>query len=325
MKNIQISIITWAFALICSAATVHAQGDLPTLTVEVSVPDSSPKSTAYSWGTESAHFLTLDYKNTSRESVTIARFWFEYSGPIKEIYMEVGDRLVRATINSFGDYPEKAITNPVTIPAGGSFRAVVRVDIDAKSDYSSISVAWVNYAGIDLSTRIDYSTFYNDREWRVHAVVEEQAPIPAIKNSSGLQRLESTKAYGFVIAGDRFMKSRIMIRVAGPALASLGIRDGVSDPIVRVLNSKGEIVGDSNDWAPNLSDRFAQVGAFAFTRGSKDSAMEVELSPGSYTVEVRNIDQSQVGTYLIETYQMPIVQRTPIIVSPPVQVTPGKG
>ena len=75
--------------------------------------------------------------------------------------------------------------------------------------------------------------------------------------------------------------------------------------------------GSNTDIIQSLVKKTLYVGAFAFIQGSKDAALELELPPGMYTVEVRSVDTAQVGTYLIETYQMSAASINPVIVTQP--------
>lgn len=325
MNNQIVRIITaWVLGLIAFVCTASAQQ----YSFEISVSPSSQKTTAYAWGTKYAPHIAYDIANRSNAPVTISRLWFQRAWTVSDVFVEDGDRLIQAT--QYDSYTGNVgVSVDIVIPAGATHTVFVRGSIiDRPYHYDEVTMTQIRYQSLEIKGRYDWAAITPaDDLLRHHAVIVEQSTVPMIKNSSGLQRLESLKAYGFVITGDRFMKSRVMIRVAGPALAIHGVRDTVSDPTLRIIDGAGKIVGDSNDWASTLAPKFAEVGAFGFVQGSKDSALELELPPGAYNVEVRNLDGAQVGTYLIETYQMSASSANPVIITPPpsVQVFGGKG
>lgn len=311
MKNI----IRQVLAMVLWIAAVSI-GFAQQFAFEISVSPKSQKATAYAWGTKFAPHVSYDISNNSESAVTINRLWFDRSWTVSDVYVEDGERLIMATQRD-GYTGDLGVAMDITIPARGTHTVVVRGSLIEKSS-DEISMSFIRFRSLDIKGDYNGATFsYSGEMIRHHAVIVEQSTVPLIKNSSGLQRLESVKAYGFSISGDRFMKSRVMIRVAGPALSRLGVNDTVADPVLRVVDSKGAVMADSNDWVASLASRFTEVGAFAFVPGSRDSALELELPPGAYNVEVRNLDGAQVGTYLIETYQMLTSSANPAIVTPP--------
>ncbi len=118
----------------------------------------------------------------------------------------------------------------------------------------------------------------------------------------------------------------LLIRVAGPALKSVGI-DGVwADPDFQIFNSSGQIIETlpgkiirlhSGDWssAANSNNNagltrafqkiFTYVGEFPFAIDSKDAAEVVRLPPGIYTVVATPGSSDPGGEALIEIYTLP--------------------
>jgi len=95
----------------------------------------------------------------------------------------------------------------------------------------------------------------------------------------------------------------LLARAAGPALAQLGVTGVLPDPQMTLIGTGINV--SNNDWAgaTNLSNAFAQVGAFAYaSSGSKDAAIfSSALAPGSYTVQVGDTG-SGAGTVIAELY-----------------------
>jgi hypothetical protein len=108
---------------------------------------------------------------------------------------------------------------------------------------------------------------------------------------------------GFVITGD--VRKKLLIRAVGPTLSSFGLTGLLADPRIEVMSGTTSIA-TNNDWTETAS--FAQVntvspivGAFPLNSGSRDAATVLQLSPGSYTVQVTGAGTS-TGTVLVEVY-----------------------
>ncbi len=92
----------------------------------------------------------------------------------------------------------------------------------------------------------------------------------------------------------------LLLRGDGPALAHFGITDFLADPVL-TLSSSGTTVDSATGWGTSLSPVFQQVGAFALTQGSDDTALVESVPPGSYTAQVAP-RSSQGGVALAEVY-----------------------
>jgi len=109
---------------------------------------------------------------------------------------------------------------------------------------------------------------------------------------------------GFVIAGNA--PKTVLIRGVGPSLASYGVTDVLADPVITVFSS-GAAIATNQHWATGsttsaqMSDTFAQVGAFPLQTGSSDAAVLVTLQPGAYSVQLASVGAA-TGVALIEVY-----------------------
>jgi hypothetical protein len=97
---------------------------------------------------------------------------------------------------------------------------------------------------------------------------------------------------------------RYLVRAIGPALASFGVTGVLSDPMLKVFNSSGVQVASNDDWDPSLASTFSAAGAFALPSGSRDAAVVVTLTAGSYTFQVSGFNGS-TGVALVEVYELP--------------------
>ena len=108
---------------------------------------------------------------------------------------------------------------------------------------------------------------------------------------------------GFVITGD--VRKKLLIRAVGPTLSSFGLTGLLADPKLDVL-SGNTVIATNNDWTEaasvaQVNSTSPTVGAFPLNSGSRDAAVVLQLSPGSYTVQVSGAGTS-AGTVLVEIY-----------------------
>jgi hypothetical protein len=106
---------------------------------------------------------------------------------------------------------------------------------------------------------------------------------------------------GFSITGNT--AKRVLIRAVGPTLGLFGVAGAIADPKLEVYAGSNR-VAENDNWSASLASAFSSVGAFGLTAGSRDSAMEISLNPGGYTVHVTPASGSG-GEVLIEIYELP--------------------
>lgn len=117
---------------------------------------------------------------------------------------------------------------------------------------------------------------------------------------------------GFVVRGNS--PARLLVRGAGPSLASFGVTDAMRNPkiaLTSVSASNNTVSVHNDDWsnAPlqGSTDRIKTLptvmeAGFPFAAGSLDSALLVELQPGPYTMTVSGSSPTESGTVLAEIY-----------------------
>ncbi len=112
---------------------------------------------------------------------------------------------------------------------------------------------------------------------------------------------ENVLIAGFIVAS---APTRLLVRGAGPGLRSVGVTTPVlADPVLEVHSTEKRLFSN-DDWAPELRQLMKECGAFEFSTGSTDSALEVTLPPGAYTAVMRGKNET-VGEGLIEVYEVP--------------------
>ena len=108
---------------------------------------------------------------------------------------------------------------------------------------------------------------------------------------------------GFVITGTE--AKTVLIRASGPALAGFGVLGTLPDPMLTLFQGTTAMASNTG-WATagnsaEIASTSAEVGAFAWTAGSADSAILTTLQPGAYTAEVAGAS-GDTGVALVEVY-----------------------
>jgi len=113
---------------------------------------------------------------------------------------------------------------------------------------------------------------------------------------------------GFYVGGSGM--ETLLIRADGPALTQFGVTGVLAAPVLSVYNSGNTLVASNTGWGTNTTTSPAQiasvstqVGAFALSANSADSAVLVTLPPGAYTVEIAGANGTS-GIALAEVYEV---------------------
>jgi hypothetical protein len=111
---------------------------------------------------------------------------------------------------------------------------------------------------------------------------------------------------GFVVGGSQ--PAKVLVRGVGPGLAAFGVSGVLAKPTIVVFDQAGNQVGSNTGWQtaadPTQASTIAsQVGAFALSTASADSALVLTLQPGVYSVQVTGSDGG-TGVALAEVYQV---------------------
>jgi hypothetical protein len=118
-----------------------------------------------------------------------------------------------------------------------------------------------------------------------------------------------------VIAGGS--SRTVLVRAVGPALAGAGVANPISTPVLSIYDSQGNLLAQNAGWGNPVSVSTAypaanpaviaaaavNVGAAALITGSNDSAVIVDLPPGTYTAQITDAN-GQTGIALVEVYNL---------------------
>lgn len=100
---------------------------------------------------------------------------------------------------------------------------------------------------------------------------------------------------GFVVNGG---SRNVLVRAAGPALATFGLLNVMADPRLELYNDSSQMVLANDNWPSSLTALFESLGAFGFAPGSNDAAL-VQGINAAYTVRAQGTGP---GVVLVEAY-----------------------
>jgi len=223
--------------------------------------------------------------------------------PLLEVYQRVGSENQRVGLNddwASGEDPAALLAASARVGAFGIG------DSDTKSSALILELpagaytAVVNPRSAQTGTGIVLVEVY-DLSDHGNALVNLSS-----RGFVGLE--EKVMVPGFVIQGEALQT--FLVRAIGPGLAPFGLGGLLPDPRLRIIREGNVEIASNDDWSADATAESAlktgseKVGAFALATGSKDAAMLVTLSPGSYTILVSGKD-NQTGLALVELYAVP--------------------
>jgi hypothetical protein len=110
---------------------------------------------------------------------------------------------------------------------------------------------------------------------------------------------------GFTVEGNS--QVTVLIRGLGPSLTASGVANASTDPNIEVHSGSAQTVAASNDdWAGDTAVAAAMksLGMAAWDSKSKESALLLRLSPGVYTVLLRDVSntdsEAMIEVYVVE-------------------------
>ena len=140
------------------------------------------------------------------------------------------------------------------------------------------------------------------------------AEVYEIPRPGGNSKLTNVSGRSFVGTGDNVLISgfivgdvgsaTVVVRALGRSLASFGVSNPLSNPVLTIYDSKGSVIASNDNWQrdPNNvvflpKNGLAPPNAF-------DSALVLHLPAGAYTAIVRGANGA-TGNALVEVYQLP--------------------
>lgn len=124
--------------------------------------------------------------------------------------------------------------------------------------------------------------------------------IPKVTVQSPVGTKTNVLIADFTIGGNAPL--HLLVRAIGP---SLGVKGTLADPQLAIY-SGATLLQQNDNWGgtSTLKADFTQAGASSLSASSKDAAIDVVLSPGSYTAVVSGVN-STTGVASVEFYELP--------------------
>ena len=105
---------------------------------------------------------------------------------------------------------------------------------------------------------------------------------------------------GFIV-GD-VGSATVVVRALGPSLASFGVSDPLSDPVLTIYDSNGSAIATNDNWQDNINWIDVQKNGLA-PPNALESALVLHLPAGTYTAIVSGANGA-TGNALVEVYHL---------------------
>jgi sugar lactone lactonase YvrE len=135
-------------------------------------------------------------------------------------------------------------------------------------------------------------------------VVNTQARLTNISSRTLVGTDADVQTGGFVISGTA--AKQVLVRASGPALLPFGVAEAIAKPQLQLFDSDhgNALIASNSGWDYDTIQPVASaVGAFGWTKGSKDAALLVTLQPGRYSATVSDVNGLS-GVALLEIYEV---------------------
>jgi hypothetical protein len=124
------------------------------------------------------------------------------------------------------------------------------------------------------------------------------AILANISTRSNVKTGDQVMIGGFIVDG--VVAKKLALRALGPSLSSAGIVGAMPDPVLQVLDSKGAVVAQNDNW--NVAGE--QIASYGLApNDSREAALVVSLLPGAYSAIVSGQGNSG-GVALFELYDL---------------------
>jgi kumamolisin len=210
-----------------------------------------------------------------------------------------------------------SVTVNAQLPSGAVANGSSPITLQASATGSPTSYQWelngVAIPGATSPTEVVYPTAANEGDYTVVVTnsagtastdagtlnVTTDAWIVNLSSRAFAETGANLLIAGFVTTGPS--SKSLLIRGVGPTLGTFSVTGFLTDPKLTLLNQAGASLDSTIAWSTSLSSTFKEVGAFALTPGSKDTALLETVAPGAYTAQVISATSNQ-GVALAEIY-----------------------
>lgn len=220
------------------------------------------------------------------------------------------------TFDVFGTSPQALINVAGTATFDGTLSVTVLDDLGATVTGSdsltvltaaSIGGSFTNVPSGRRVSAVKDSDFTPGGSFRAtyddnKLVLSEFLPHAGLLNLSSralVRTGDNVTIAGFIIGGSD--AKQILVRGIGPSLAARGISRVLANPSLELFDGAGESIMTNDDWQ---EDQPAEIEATGIPpTDPKESALIATLGPGSYTVILRGVGETE-GVGLVELYDL---------------------
>ena len=140
------------------------------------------------------------------------------------------------------------------------------------------------------------------------------AEVYEIPRPGGTSTLANLSGRSFVGTGDNVLVSgfivgdvgsaTVVVRALGRSLASFGVSNPLTDPVLTIYDSKGSVIASNGNWQSDPNNVVLLPKNGLAPPNPFDSALVLHLPAGAYTAIVRGANGA-TGNALVEVYQLP--------------------
>ena len=105
---------------------------------------------------------------------------------------------------------------------------------------------------------------------------------------------------GFIVVGTQ--PKTLILRATGPSLSAMGVTNVLSDPVLELHDSAGNVIASNDDWHDSANASQIQQSGLGPT-DSLEAAILITVNPGNYTAVVSGYGNT-TGNGLVEAYEM---------------------
>jgi hypothetical protein len=232
----------------------------------------------------STTFVTL---TGSSSSITGLAF-----GPGGDLYARVSSLILK--IRPDGNRTTFATNDRFNYPIAFDVSGVLFAGLTA---YNSSEPAIVKFTSTGAPTTIAFGPLY-PTAFAFEPVTEKVRNISARGLVGGG---DNTLIGGFIIGGSALANNAVVVRALGPSLASSGVTNPLSDPILELHDSSGALIATNNDWQDAQK---AQITASGLApTDPRESAIFATLPNGTYTAVVRSVTNT-IGIAVVDVFSV---------------------
>ncbi|HXA09671.1 MAG TPA: hypothetical protein VNW28_06790, partial [Chthoniobacterales bacterium] len=108
---------------------------------------------------------------------------------------------------------------------------------------------------------------------------------------------------GVIAGGTGVAPTNVIVRAIGPSLTPLGVTGALSDPVLQLYDSNGNLTNSNDDWQSDPGAAQVQAAGIA-PRDPRESAIFTTITGGGRTAVVSGKD-GLTGVGLVEVYYVP--------------------